>query len=75
MLARLVAMLVAGLARVLTGVLPIWRGCLPESRQRVRPRRERSKESAGRQGRIVKNSGRPQGRLSPSSRGSTRQRP
>ena len=35
MLARLVAMLVAGLARVLTGVLPIWRGCLPESRQRV----------------------------------------
>jgi len=35
MLARLVAMLVAGLARVLTGVLPIWRGCLPEPRQRV----------------------------------------
>ena len=35
MLARLVAMLVAGLARVLTGVLPNWRGCLPESRQRV----------------------------------------
>lgn len=35
MFARLVAMLVAGLARVLTGVLPIWRGCLPESRQRI----------------------------------------
>jgi 1-acyl-sn-glycerol-3-phosphate acyltransferase len=35
MLARLVAMSVAGLARVLTGVLPIWRGCLPEPRQRV----------------------------------------
>jgi len=35
MVARLVAMLVAGIARVLTGVLPIWRGCLPESRQRV----------------------------------------
>jgi 1-acyl-sn-glycerol-3-phosphate acyltransferase len=35
MLARFVAMLVAGFARVLTGVLPIWRGCLPESRQRV----------------------------------------
>ena len=35
MLARLVAMLIAGLARVLTGVLPIWRGCLPEFRQRI----------------------------------------
>ena len=33
--ARLVAMSVAGLARVLTGVLPNWRGCLPEARQRV----------------------------------------
>ena len=35
MLARLFAMLVAGLARVVTGVLPNWRGCLPDSRQRV----------------------------------------
>ena len=31
--ARLIAMSVAGLARVFTGVLPIWRGCLPEARQ------------------------------------------
>ena len=34
-LARFIAMSVAGLARVLTGVLPNWRGCLPEARQRV----------------------------------------
>ena len=33
--ARLVAMSVAGFARVLTGVLPNWRGCLPEAKQRV----------------------------------------
>ncbi|MFO1161387.1 MAG: lysophospholipid acyltransferase family protein [Reyranellaceae bacterium] len=33
--ARLVAMSVAGFARVLTGVLPNWRGCLPEARQRI----------------------------------------
>jgi 1-acyl-sn-glycerol-3-phosphate acyltransferase len=35
LVARLFAMSVAGLARVLTGVLPNWRGCLPEARQRV----------------------------------------
>ncbi|MFO1084967.1 MAG: lysophospholipid acyltransferase family protein [Reyranellaceae bacterium] len=33
--ARIVAMAVAGFARVLTGVLPNWRGCLPEAKQRV----------------------------------------
>jgi 1-acyl-sn-glycerol-3-phosphate acyltransferase len=33
--ARLIAMSVAGFARALTGVLPNWRGCLPEARQRV----------------------------------------
>ena len=33
--ARLIAMSVAGLARVFTGVLPIWRDCLPQARQRV----------------------------------------
>jgi 1-acyl-sn-glycerol-3-phosphate acyltransferase len=33
--ARLMAMSVAGFARALTGVLPDWRGCLPEARQRV----------------------------------------
>jgi 1-acyl-sn-glycerol-3-phosphate acyltransferase len=33
--ARVMAMSVAGFARVLTGVLPDWRGCLPDARQRV----------------------------------------
>jgi 1-acyl-sn-glycerol-3-phosphate acyltransferase len=33
--ARLMAMSVAGFARALTGVLPDWRGCLPEAKQRV----------------------------------------
>ena len=33
--ARSIAMSVAGFARALTGVLPNWRGCLPEARQRV----------------------------------------
>jgi 1-acyl-sn-glycerol-3-phosphate acyltransferase len=33
--ARLIGMSVAGFARTLTGVLPNWRGCLPEARQRV----------------------------------------
>jgi len=33
--ARLTAMSVAGFARALTGVLPNWRGCLPEAKQRV----------------------------------------
>ena len=32
--ARLMAMLVVGLARAMTGVRPDWRGCLPEARQR-----------------------------------------
>jgi 1-acyl-sn-glycerol-3-phosphate acyltransferase len=33
--ARLLGMSVAGFARAMTGVLPDWRGCLPEARQRV----------------------------------------
>ena len=33
--AQLIGMLVAAFARALTGVLPNWRGCLPEPRQRV----------------------------------------
>jgi 1-acyl-sn-glycerol-3-phosphate acyltransferase len=33
--ARVIGMSVAGFARVMTGVLPDWRGCLPEARQRV----------------------------------------
>jgi len=33
--ARLLGMSVAGFARAMTGVLPDWRGCLPEPRQRV----------------------------------------
>jgi 1-acyl-sn-glycerol-3-phosphate acyltransferase len=33
--AALIGVSVAGFARALTGVLPNWRGCLPESRQRV----------------------------------------
>jgi 1-acyl-sn-glycerol-3-phosphate acyltransferase len=35
LIARLFAMGVAGFARALTGVLPDWRGCLPDPRQRV----------------------------------------
>ena len=35
LIARLFGMSVAGFARALTGVLPDWRGCLPEARQRV----------------------------------------
>jgi 1-acyl-sn-glycerol-3-phosphate acyltransferase len=31
----LIAMSVAGFARALTGVLPDWRGCLPDAKQRV----------------------------------------
>jgi 1-acyl-sn-glycerol-3-phosphate acyltransferase len=33
--AQAIAMSVAGLARALTGVLPNWRGCLPDAKQRV----------------------------------------
>jgi len=33
--AHVIGMSVAGFARALTGVLPNWRGCLPEARQRV----------------------------------------
>jgi 1-acyl-sn-glycerol-3-phosphate acyltransferase len=33
--AHMIGMSVAGFARALTGVLPNWRGCLPEVRQRV----------------------------------------
>jgi 1-acyl-sn-glycerol-3-phosphate acyltransferase len=33
--ARLLASLVTGLARIVTGVRPDWRGCLPEMRQRI----------------------------------------
>jgi 1-acyl-sn-glycerol-3-phosphate acyltransferase len=33
--AHLMAMSVAGFARLLTGVLPDWRGCLPDAKQRV----------------------------------------
>jgi 1-acyl-sn-glycerol-3-phosphate acyltransferase len=33
--ARLMGMSVAGFARALTGVLPDWRGCLPQAKQRV----------------------------------------
>jgi len=33
--AHVIGMSVAGFARALTGVLPNWRGCLPEVRQRV----------------------------------------
>jgi 1-acyl-sn-glycerol-3-phosphate acyltransferase len=33
--ARVIGMSVAGFARALTGVLPNWRGCVPDPRQRV----------------------------------------
>lgn len=33
--AQLLASLVTGLARLVTGVRPDWRGCLPETRQRI----------------------------------------
>jgi 1-acyl-sn-glycerol-3-phosphate acyltransferase len=35
LLSRAIAMAVVGFARAVTGVLPNWRGCLPEAKQRV----------------------------------------